>query len=89
MPARRKPIGLLILVVILGVIIGSSLAEVIAYVLPGESVVEKFLTKSITPGFAPTGLDIGALILTIGIKVKVNVMGILGIVLASYLYRWY
>lgn len=89
MPARRKPLGLLILVMIVGVIVGSSLAEVIAYVLPGESVVEKFLTTSLSPGFEPTTVDIGALLLTLGIKLKVNVMGILGIVLASYLYRWY
>jgi len=74
---------------VVGVIIGSTLAEAIAYVLPGESVVEKFLTTSVTPGFTPATLDIGAFVMTLGIRIKINVMGVLGILLASYLYRWY
>lgn len=86
--SQRKPLGLVIAVVILGMLIGSVLGELIdGFVV--EGVVNDFFTRSITAGFGPAPLDLVVIKLTLGLSIKLNVISVVGVVLAAYLLRWY
>jgi hypothetical protein len=89
---RDKPLGLLIFVVILGMIIGSVLGQIIGDILP-ESTPKTFLTGSYSPSF---GFQNGALLLDLYvIKIKLgaqftfNIISLIGMAVAVYLFRWY
>jgi hypothetical protein len=48
-----------------------------------------FFLESVAWGFGPTPLNLVAFTFTIGFSFDVNVMAVLGIVFAAYLFRWY
>lgn len=79
---------MLVLMVLLGMILGSAVGVAIKEVLP-DGVVKKFFVESVSWGLEARTLDLVVLTLTLGFSVKVNVMAVLGVVLAVYLFRWY
>ncbi len=85
---RKKPLGIIILILFLGAIIGSALGEIIALLLPA-GVVKQFFLRSASIGFNPATIDLGILEFTLGFKFILNVTGIIGIAFAAYLLRWY
>ena len=86
---RKKPIKFVILILFLGMIIGTSLGKLIAFLLPDNSVVEKFFIQSASWGLEPFTADAGLCTLTFGFSFELNVVGILGIAFAAYLLRYY
>ena len=84
---RKKNIGFIILIIILGAVIGSALGEIIAFILPA-GVVKEFFLKSASASIGPGTLNIIIFTLTLGFSFKVNTIGILGIVIAAYILRW-
>jgi hypothetical protein len=85
---RRISLGVVVVILFIGAIIGTSLGELIAYLLP-EGVVEQFFLKSATLGFDPFTVNLGIISFTLGFKFILNVIGIVGIGLAAYMLRWY
>jgi len=89
---REKPLGVLIFVTLAGFIIGSVLGQVIGNLLP-ESTPKAFLLSSYSPGFgfgdAPFLLDLYVLKFKLGVQFTFNVIGIIGVAIAVYLFRWY
>ena len=85
---RKRSLGILILFLFLGAIIGSALGELIALLIP-EGVVKQFFIRSATIGFDPVTLNLGFINFTLGFKFILNVIGVVGIVFAAYLLRWY
>jgi hypothetical protein len=79
---------MLITIVLLGMIVGSAVGAALEHVLP-DGVVKRFLVESVGWGLQPRTLDLVVVTLTFGFRVSVNVMGVLGVVLAVYLFRWY
>jgi len=79
---------LVALVLFLGAVVGSALGELIAYLLPG-GVVEDFFLKSVTASFGPATLNALVFTITLGATLKLNVIGIVGILLVAYALRWY
>lgn len=88
MKNRQKGIGMLIVLLILGMIIGSALGEAIGLVLP-DGVVKDFFLRSVEAGVGPTTVSLVAFTFTIGFSIKINLMAVLGVVFATYLFRWY
>jgi hypothetical protein len=84
---RKKNLGYITLIIILGALIGSALGEIIALVLP-TGVVKEFFLKSAAASIGPGTLNIIILTITLGFSFKINVIGILGVVIAAYLLRW-
>ena len=84
----RQSVGMFILVVFLGALIGAVLGEIIGLLLP-NGVAKEFFLKSVNFGFSPTTLNLVLLTFTIGITMKINVIGVIGIFLATYIFRWY
>jgi len=84
---RKKSLGFILIILFVGALIGSAFGEVVAYILP-DGVVKQFFIKSATASIGPGTLNIIILTLTLGFSIKVNVMGIIGILIAAYALRW-
>jgi len=85
---RKRSLGVLILFLFLGAIIGSALGKLIAFILP-DGVVKQFFIRSATIGFDPVTVNLGFINFTVGFEFILNVIGVVGIVFAAYLLRWY
>ena len=86
MPAQRG-VGLIVLVVVVGLVVGSLLGELLGAMLR-EGLVQDFLTRGPTLGLtSPATLDLRFLSLTFGFALKVNVVGLVGVVLSALALR--
>jgi uncharacterized membrane protein len=84
---RKKSAVFVIFIVIIGAMIGTALGEVIGILVP-PGVVQDFFLKSASASIGPGTLDIILLTLTLGFSFKINVMGVIGILIAAYALRW-
>lgn len=85
-PAQRG-IGLLVLVVVAGLAIGSLLGELAGGLL-GTGWLHDLFTRGPTIGLTdPATLDLRFLSFTFGLALKVNVVGVLGILVAAFTLR--
>ena len=88
MGSRGTGLGKLVVVLVLGLLIGGAVGELFALLLP-EGVVKEFFVRAVTARLGPAEIDLHAFALTLGVAVNVNVMSVLGVVLAVYLLRWF
>jgi hypothetical protein len=88
MSPRRKPLGILVIMIVAGLLVGSALSEVLRAVLPA-GVPRTFLTEGVAVNLGPTTLNLGVLWITLGIGFRVSILSVGGIILAAYLFRWY
>jgi len=84
----------LLLVTVVGFIVGSYLSLLVGNMIPGDSNVVKILfTTNLLPvsiGYPnPISVDIGAIKLQFGFLTDVNIMSIIGVIIALWAYRWY
>jgi hypothetical protein len=85
--AAQRGLGLIILVILAGLVIGSLLGELLGMVLP-RGWGQDFFLRGPTIGLTtPAQLDLSFLSLTFGLAFKVNVVGVAGIVLAAVALR--
>jgi len=84
---RKKSAVFIIFIIIIGAMIGTALGEVIGILVP-QGVVQDFFLKSVSASIGPGTLDILLLTLTLGFSFKINVMGVIGILIAAYALRW-
>jgi len=84
---RRKGLGFVLVVVLLGAIIGSALGEVLGLILP-PGVVREFFLRSAHFSVGPAVLNLILFSITLGFSLKVNVTGIMGVFIAAYVLRW-
>ncbi len=85
---RRRSLGYVLVVVILGALIGSALGEVLAMLLP-QGVVREFFLRSANFSVGPAVLNLILFTITLGFSLKLNIIGVLGIVMAAYILRWF
>lgn len=82
-----RGVGLIVLVVVVGLVLGSLLGELLGAMLR-EGWARDVLTRGPTVGLtAPATLDLRFLSLTLGFALKVNVVGLVGVVLAAVALR--
>ena len=84
---RKKSVSFIIFIIIIGALIGTTLGEVIGILIP-SGVVQDFFLKSAAASIGPATLDIILLTLTLGFSFKLNVTGVIGILIAAYALRW-
>lgn len=84
---RRVSFRMLILIIVVGALIGSAVGE-IANLLP-VGVVKEFFLRSYANGFEPGTIDLKIFTLTLGFTFSLNIAGVIGIVIAVYVLRWY
>ena len=84
---RRKSAGFIIFVIVVGALIGSAMGEVLAFIMPvGEE--KDFFLKAITASVGPGTLDLIIFQFTLGFGLKLNITGVIGILIAAYILRW-
>ena len=85
--SASRGLGLIILIVVAGLVVGSLLGELVASVLPAGTI-QDLLTRGPQIGLTPPAtIDLRFVALTFGMMLKVNVVGILGVVLAAFALR--
>jgi hypothetical protein len=85
--AAHRGLGLLLLAIVAGLVIGSLLGELLGQVVSADWL-RDLLTRGPTIGLTtPATLDLRLLSITFGIVFKVNVVGVLGIVIAVIVFR--
>lgn len=83
----QRGVGLVLLVVVAGLAIGSLLGELLGGLLPA-GLAQDLFTRGPTIGLTtPATLDLRFLSVTFGLILKVNVVGILGILIAALALR--
>jgi hypothetical protein len=84
---RKKSAVFVVFIIIIGAMIGTAIGEVIGILVP-QGVVQDFFLKSASASLGPGTLDIILLTVTLGFSFKLNVMGVIGILIAAYALRW-
>jgi uncharacterized membrane protein len=84
---RKKSAIFIIFIIIIGAMIGTAIGEVIGMLVP-QGVVQDFFLKSASASIGPGTLDIILLTITLGFSFKLNVMGVIGVLIAAYVLRW-
>lgn len=85
--ASGRGVGLVILVIVAGLVVGSLLGELLGSLLPAGRA-QDLLAKGPTIGLSPpVNLDLRFLALTFGLSLKVNLVGVVGIVIAALTLR--
>ena len=85
--AAGRGVGLVVLVIIAGLVVGSLLGELLGTLVPSglaHDLISKGPIIGLTP---PASLDLRFLALTFGLSLKVNLVGIVGIVIAAVTLR--
>ena len=85
---RHKSFWFLLFMVVLGMVLGTAVGEAIGLILP-DGVVKNFFLRSVNASIGPATLNLVAFTFTLGFSLKVNLIGVLGVVVSSYLFRWY
>jgi hypothetical protein len=83
---ERRKFKTYLIVLIVGLLISRLFGQILVWVLPEGVVSEMFLT-SIEGSFGPAKLDLSVINMTLGVGVRLNIMSVVGILLASYLFR--
>ena len=83
---RRKKLSTYVLILVIGLLLGGLLGELVANVLP-VGVVKDFFVTSVGGRLGPVSLDLVVLSVTGGIAVQLNVMSVVGLLIAVYLFR--
>lgn len=84
---RKKSAVFVVFIIIIGALMGTAIGEVIGILVP-QGVVQDFFLKSATARLGPGTLDIILFTITLGFSVKLNVVGVIGILIAAYALRW-
>ena len=88
-----RKISTLILITIIGLIVGSYLSLLIGMIPGDANVVKEIFTFNFLPislGYPePFSVDLGAIKFQLGLETKINLMSIIGVIVALWAYRWY
>ena len=84
---RKKSTAFIVFIIILGALIGTALGEVIGIHIPA-GVVQDFFLKSASASIGPATLDIILFTITMGFSFKLNITGVIGVLIAAYALRW-
>lgn len=84
----KKPVGKIVLVIVIGAMVGSLLGQLLGLILP-EGVVRDFFLRSAELSVGPAPISVGFLGVTLGFNFTLNIVGLFGIAIAAYILRWY
>lgn len=84
---KKRNLSWILIIVVLGALIGSALGEALGVILP-EGVVRDFFLRAAEFSFGPASLGLVVFSLTLGFSFKINVIGVIGFILAAYFLRW-
>ncbi|MEA1996671.1 MAG: DUF4321 domain-containing protein [Gemmatimonadota bacterium] len=84
---NRKRLSVYTIVLIIGMLAGGYLGEGLSSIMP-DGVAKDFFLTSMVGQFGPVSIDLAIIALTLGpLIVKVNLISILGLFIAFYLFK--
>ena len=90
---KERNIWTLVLVVIVGILIGSYLGSLIALIPGSSNVVKTFFTYNFISfgiGFPHAWyIDLSAVKFQLGFEMKFNLLSVIGVFISLYFFRWY
>jgi hypothetical protein len=92
---RNRKLGTMVLVVLLGLLIGSYLNLFARLLLPEGNVVRTVFTSALTFGVGdfvhnkPVLIDLQAIRFQFGLQLEFSLLSIAGIFVSLYFFRWY
>jgi hypothetical protein len=84
---RKRSFGFIFTIMLLGALAGSAIGEVLGIILP-DGVVKEFFLRSASFGLGPALINLVVISFTLGFSVKINVIGVFGMILVAYFLRW-
>lgn len=85
--AAPRSVWLILMVVVAGLVVGSLLGDLLGSLLPAGRA-RDLITRGPTIGLTPPAtLDLRLLTLTFGLSLRVNLVGVIGIVIAALTLR--
>jgi hypothetical protein len=88
MATRKIRFGLLVLILFLGLLIGSAVGKMLGVILP-PGAVRSFFVEGLDYVFGPHTINLIVFTITVGFSLDVNVVGVLGVIVLAQLLRWY
>ncbi len=85
---KRRSFHWVLFAILVGMLIGSAVGEVLSLILP-DGVVKEFFLRSVSFGLTPFTIDLVLITLTFGLTLTLNIVGVIGIIIAVYILRWY
>ncbi|UCH62437.1 MAG: DUF4321 domain-containing protein [Fidelibacterota bacterium] len=85
---QKRSLGFIFIILIFGAVIGTIFGNALALMLP-EGVVKQFFLQSVTWGISPVTLDLIVGTVTFGLRVKLNIISVLGLAVAYYFLRYF
>ena len=89
MAPRRRPLGVVALILFLGIILGTVVGEVIGLILPEGKIIRDVFVNSTDFHAGPLHLDLVVFSFTFGFSLRVNLMSAVGIFVVALILRWY
>ena len=84
----RRSVGFLALTLFLGILVGSVVGQAIGLFVTEGGVAHQLFVNHVPFGPDPMTFDLVALDITLGFKVHVNLMSVIGVFLVAQLLRW-
>lgn len=87
MPSASRGVGLILLVLLIGLTVGAFLGELLGLLLP-SGFWQRLFTYGPTIGLTtPATLDLRFFSLTLGVALKVNLLAVIGVIVAALALR--
>jgi Domain of unknown function (DUF4321) len=88
--SRRRPLALVALTLLLGIIVGTVLGEAVGLVLPEGKLIRDVFVNATDLHVGPVHVDLVVFSFTLGFSLRVNLMSVIGIfvVLVFLRYAW-
>jgi hypothetical protein len=83
----KKNIPLTIFILLLGLIIGSFIGDLLGMVLP-DGAAKTVMTTPLRIGFHPISIDLHIFTLILGLMIKINLFGVIGVLILGYSLKW-
>jgi hypothetical protein len=88
MATRKIRFGLLVLILVLGLLMGTAAGKMLGVILP-DGAVRSFFVEGLHYVFGPLTLNFVVAAIEFKFSIDVNVMGVLGVIVLAQLLRWY
>ena len=89
MAPRRRPLALVTLILLLGIIVGTVLGQAVGAILPEGKVIRDVFVNTTDFNVGPLHVDLVVFSFTFGFSLRVNMMGILGVFVVLGFLRYY
>lgn len=89
MAPRRRPLAVVALIMILGIVVGTAVGEAVGLLMPEGKVVRDVFVNSTDFHIGPLHIDLVVFSFTFGFSLRVNLMSAVGVFVMALVLRWF